>query len=741
MVARSRRRAFEAPRSARMHRERVSAAARARPTNDASKPRAFAALALGGARDSAVVDRRVRFVRARREDRPLVDEEALRHVVTLNGAEEEDARRREVDMSDARAGARGMSTRGKDRGDDLYDTADVHMKWTSARRAGAGLANLGNTCFLNSVLACLTQTPALAHFALNGEHKQYKSGGSFNALYEIGEHVARALNSSGRTIAPVAFVKNMRALSKTFRKGRQEDAHELARCLLDAMHKKSVEIVKPKISPNSARAETSFVWKVFGGKLRSQVNCKTCGRNSETFDPFLDLSLEVGRAKSVVGAFKLFTQVEVLDGDNKYRCEGKSANSKSHLTKASKQFTVHEPPNVLALQLKRFAYVPFGRGKLSHFVEYPLELDITPYLSDESHGSKGKAVYDLYGVLVHAGNSSNSGHYYCFTKTATGTWCEMDDEDINPVSEKVVLKQQAYLLFYARRNAPGTFEELCKNVPDGGRVQKQKGSEKEKKIVPKKRKEEKKEEAPKPVKKKLVVKEKPKMVAEKSEDEAKKKKEPKPLAREKTEEDTDVSPRVKTSKLSSSKKKMKSSSLSPPLSIGKGIRLRGVRSKSPSGRSAFDSATRALLYRRLRRLSNSVGVTLEDIPEVSLDSPMRTRNRPKHGAAAAAADSRAAAAVRDWMNKPSRSAKWDDDENAANDDRNRSKKRGQGDATGIKSYLKSKRAKREYDEFDEEYDRGKIPKHKRRKMRDTAPPLPKRGFSNPFQRRQSAKRR
>ena len=121
------------------------------------------------------------------------------------------------------------------------------------------------------------------------------------------------------------------------------------------------------------------------------------------------------------------------------------------------------------------------------------------------------------------------------------------------------------------------------------------------------------------------------MVAEKSEDEAKKKKEPKPLAREKTEEDTDVSPRVKTSKLSSSKKKMKSSSLSPPLSIGKGIRLRGVRSKSPSVRSAFDSATRALLYRRLRRLSNSVGVTLEDIPEVSLDSPMRTRNRPKHG--------------------------------------------------------------------------------------------------------------
>ena len=48
---------------------------------------------------------------------------------------------------------------------------------------------------------------------------------------------------------------------------------------------------------------------------------KTCGRNSETFDPFLDLSLEVGRAKSVLGAFKMFTHTEVLDGDNKYRCD------------------------------------------------------------------------------------------------------------------------------------------------------------------------------------------------------------------------------------------------------------------------------------------------------------------------------------------------------------------------------------------------------------------------------------
>ena len=61
----------------------------------------------------------------------------------------------------------------------------------------------------------------------------------------MGEHVNRALNAPGRAIAPVAFVKTC-ALSKTFRKGRQEDAHEFARCLLDAMHKRCVEAARPK---------------------------------------------------------------------------------------------------------------------------------------------------------------------------------------------------------------------------------------------------------------------------------------------------------------------------------------------------------------------------------------------------------------------------------------------------------------------------------------------------------------
>lgn len=54
--------------------------------------------------------------------------------------------------------------------------------------------------------------------------------------------------------------------------------------------------------------------------FRGQVKCSSCGFTSDTYDPFLDLSLEINRADSLERALKRFTTVEVLDGDNRYKC-------------------------------------------------------------------------------------------------------------------------------------------------------------------------------------------------------------------------------------------------------------------------------------------------------------------------------------------------------------------------------------------------------------------------------------
>ena len=54
----------------------------------------------------------------------------------------------------------------------LYDSEHLEMDWKRVRSIGAGLSNMGNTCFLNSVLQCLSYTPPLVNYLLSGEHKQ-----------------------------------------------------------------------------------------------------------------------------------------------------------------------------------------------------------------------------------------------------------------------------------------------------------------------------------------------------------------------------------------------------------------------------------------------------------------------------------------------------------------------------------------------------------------------------------------
>jgi len=63
---------------------------------------------------------------------------------------------------------------------------------------------------------------------------------------------------------------------------------------------------------------------------------------------------------------------------------------------------------------------------------------------------EGDLKYTLYGVLVHEGWNTNYGHYSCFVRTSNGFWYHLNDNQVAPTSEKRVLEQQAYMLFYVR---------------------------------------------------------------------------------------------------------------------------------------------------------------------------------------------------------------------------------------------------------------------------------------------------
>lgn len=104
------------------------------------------------------------------------------------------------------------------------------------------------------------------------------------------------------------------------RVGRQEDAHEFLRFFLDAMQTSAAVNMSPPAKTEQQK-ESTFLARIFGGKLRSRVTCSNCKANSDTFDSFMDLSLDVASASSVREAFQAFIKVDILQGQNKYKCE------------------------------------------------------------------------------------------------------------------------------------------------------------------------------------------------------------------------------------------------------------------------------------------------------------------------------------------------------------------------------------------------------------------------------------
>ncbi|QHO50475.1 Ubiquitin carboxyl-terminal hydrolase [Arachis hypogaea] len=310
----------------------------------------------------------------------------------------------------------------------------------TVRKIGAGLRNLGNTCFLNSVLQCLTHTEPLAAYLQSGKHKSSCHVAGFCALCAIQNHVSRALHASGRTLSPEDLVGNLRCISRNFQNARQEDAHEYMVNLLESMHKCCLPSGVPSESPSAY--EKSFVHKIFGGHLRSQVKCQQCSFCSNKFDPFLDLSLEIFKAESLQKALANFTAAEWLDGgERQYNCQRCKQK-----VRALKQLTVHKAPYVLTIHLKRFHAHNPGQ-KIKKKVRFDCALDLKPFVSGSYEGD---VKYSLYGVLVHSGSSTHSGHYYCYVRTSNDMWYTLDDNRVYNVSEREVLNQQAYMLFYVR---------------------------------------------------------------------------------------------------------------------------------------------------------------------------------------------------------------------------------------------------------------------------------------------------
>uniref|UniRef100_A0A8C3WWU3 ubiquitinyl hydrolase 1 n=1 Tax=Catagonus wagneri TaxID=51154 RepID=A0A8C3WWU3_9CETA len=178
-----------------------------------------------------------------------------------------------------------------------------------ARPPGAqGLKNHGNTCFMNAVVQCLSNTDLLAEFLALG---RYRAAPGRAEVTEQLAALVRALWTREYTPQLSAEFKN--AVSKhgsQFQGNSQHDALEFLLWLLDRVHedlegssrgpasdKLPPEARKTAENPPSPSAQLSlgqsFVQSHFQAQYRSSLTCPHCLKQSNTFDPFLCVSLPI----------------------------------------------------------------------------------------------------------------------------------------------------------------------------------------------------------------------------------------------------------------------------------------------------------------------------------------------------------------------------------------------------------------------------------------------------------------
>ena len=153
------------------------------------------------------------------------------------------------------------------------------------------------------------------------------------------------------------MVSSIRRVGRQFKNGRQEDAHEYLRQLLDCMHEEILKANGRKLSDGKI-AETTLICRVFGGYLCNELSCSQCSYSSKTFNLFQDLSLEVsGGISSVAGALKAFIKPEKLSSGNEWKCDGCSKKVQGTVPRYIKPSPLITSPSQRTLCEHIFQYI------------------------------------------------------------------------------------------------------------------------------------------------------------------------------------------------------------------------------------------------------------------------------------------------------------------------------------------------------------------------------------------------
>ena len=367
----------------------------------------------------------------------------------------------------------------------------------------SGLANIGNTCYLNSCMQVLSHTYELNNF-LNNENGAYKA--KLNKIPDSivlleWDKLRELLWSKNCVVAPYGFVKAIQRVAgikkrEMFSGFDQNDVQEFLLFIIDCMHNSLSRSVDMQIS-GSCQNDTDKLASICYEMMKSMYNKEysemlnifygihvseiTSLQSGETLsfkpEPFSVISLSLPPPKqqvmphtqsplhmqhprsvaemlqlhrqrhsqmkqepvSLFDCFNHYTEKEVLEGDNAWFNE--KTNQKENVKRGIIYWSL---PNVMIIDIKRTN--AYGQ-KSNILINAPLvNADFSHYV--KGYG-KENYIYDLYAVCNHHGGAFG-GHYTASIKNPNGKWYEFNDTNVNEISEEQVVSNRAYCFFYRK---------------------------------------------------------------------------------------------------------------------------------------------------------------------------------------------------------------------------------------------------------------------------------------------------